>query len=361
MKRLAFLWLFALAANGCASVGVFDERTGGEDSAALRNCAAFDGSAPRTLECTGLYSDFTAKRMAGDVRAFQPGAQLWSDGAEKRRFISLPNGGVIDASNVDEWVFPVGTKTWKEFSAGGRLIETRYFEKVRDDKWVRATYIWSADGTQAKREDNGATVEADGKSFAIPDTNQCDKCHQGRTDRVLGFEAVGLASPLAQGVTLQKLNEEKRIDPPIAPESVQIPEDATGRARAALAWLHANCGTACHSRGIQADATATDLWLRLDARQLAWGRVSALDPFATSVGATVKTPKWSGQTRLDPGHPEGSLIVHLAESRDGDQMPPIGTKIADEEGLRAVREWIGAMKSLPRAALDGVAHQSSAP
>ena len=53
-----------------------------------------------------------------------PTEALWSDGAVKRRFIYLPPGTTIDTTNMDEWVFPVGTKFWKEFSVDGRKLRT---------------------------------------------------------------------------------------------------------------------------------------------------------------------------------------------------------------------------------------------
>ena len=76
------------------------------------------------LADTGLYQDASAERVAADVLAYTPQYPLWSDGATKRRWIRLPPGAAIDASDPDAWVFPIGTQIWKEFSFGGR-VETR--------------------------------------------------------------------------------------------------------------------------------------------------------------------------------------------------------------------------------------------
>src|ERR1043165_6412078 len=57
--------------------------------------------------------------------SFSPQYPLWSDGAHKRRWIYLPPGTAIDASRLDAWEFPIGTRLWKEFSLGGP-IETRF-------------------------------------------------------------------------------------------------------------------------------------------------------------------------------------------------------------------------------------------
>jgi hypothetical protein len=62
---------------------------------------------PARLRETGL--------VEGDpqVVAFAPQYPLWSDGAGKRRWLSLPPGQAIDASDPDAWQFPVGTRLWK--------------------------------------------------------------------------------------------------------------------------------------------------------------------------------------------------------------------------------------------------------
>ena len=63
--------------------------------------------------------------------AFSPQYPLWSDGAAKRRWISLPPGTAIDASRPDAWEFPRGTRLWKEFSLD-RPVETRFIERLPD-------------------------------------------------------------------------------------------------------------------------------------------------------------------------------------------------------------------------------------
>ncbi len=65
------------------------------------------------------------------------------DGAGKRRWIALPPGTAIDGSDPDGWIFPVGTRLWKEF-AFDRRVETRYLERTSEG-WRFATYLWLAD------------------------------------------------------------------------------------------------------------------------------------------------------------------------------------------------------------------------
>src|SRR5262249_20471163 len=109
---------------------------------------------PDELRCAGLYSDWAGKVVAPDVKPFAPGLVLWSDGAVKSRWIRLPPDTTIDATDPNEWVFPVGTRFYKEFKIeiGGvlRRVETRMWWKRGVDDWVPVVYAWNDDETDAR-------------------------------------------------------------------------------------------------------------------------------------------------------------------------------------------------------------------
>src|SRR3984957_9138108 len=161
---------------------------------------------PSTLSCTGLYADIATKTLAAGVRFYQPAVPLWSDNAEKARWIQLPPGTQIDATDPNEWTFPVGTKVWKEFSRDGKRVETRFFNKVQTGYWVRTTYAWNAEETAATQSAGGDIPwGTDGGTYHIPIPSECDQCHVGRTDHLLGFEQVSLGLAAATGLTLPEL------------------------------------------------------------------------------------------------------------------------------------------------------------
>src|SRR4051812_6813468 len=93
---------------------------------------------PILLSQTGLYADIGSELVADGVLPFAPAFPLWSDGADKRRYVFLPPGQVIDSSRMDSWGFPEGTKLWKELTRDGVRIETRLLQKVGPDgaDWV---------------------------------------------------------------------------------------------------------------------------------------------------------------------------------------------------------------------------------
>ena len=219
--------------------------------------------APQTLQETGLYSDFATLQVDPAHLAFSPQYPLWTDGATKRRWISLPPGSAIDASDPDAWVFPVGTRLWKEFSFDGRRVETRYLQLLADGEWLYAAYEWSADGREAwlapERGKRNAYPLAGGRSHTIPGTADCKVCHQANPSEVLGFSALQLSSDrdrnalhaelqAGSGVDLRYLVENGLV---IAlPKSLQqTPPRIKARSateRAALGYMHGNCGH-CHN------------------------------------------------------------------------------------------------------------------
>jgi hypothetical protein len=314
------------------------------------------GVPPTTLRCTGLYADIMTKEIAIGVRAYAPAVPLWADYAEKQRWISLPPGMAIDATDPNEWVFPVGTKVWKEFSRDGERVETRFFQKAQSGFWVRTTYAWNADKTDATVSAGGDMAWAsDGSIYHIPTPDECDQCHGGRTDRLLGFEQVSLGLAGASGLTVAELVAQQLIDPVPSLTNLTLGDDGTGVAAAPLEWLHINCGTTCHNDNANSAGYGASLRLRLDPTLLD-GRASVnFATRTTTLGRPATDPSWSGQARIEPGDSTSSLLVQLITNRGTDnpvhnQMPPIATRLVDPSDTQAIIDWI---RKMPPLASDG--------
>jgi hypothetical protein len=312
-------------------------------------CATDTLIPPKNLVCTGLYADIVGKVTAPGVAPYAPAIPLWSDGAMKQRWIALPAGGIIDNSNPEEWIFPVGTKVWKEFSRGGQRVETRLWQKVRNGYWVDGTYVWNADESAGVLGGGGDIVLDDGSAYHIPTQDECEKCHRGRTEHILGFEEVLLGLPGATGLTLDTLVQQGKLSAPPASTTLAIGDDGTGAAAPALGWLHVNCGVTCHNDNSNSTAYAAGMLLRLSPAELDGRAVDAtFDPVRTTVGVVVGTPNWSGQTRIVAGSPQQSLIYQLISHRGmGMQMPPIATNLVDEANDARIAAWIAGMPPAP--------------
>jgi hypothetical protein len=296
---------------------------------------------PGHLSETGLYAGARATELAGDVRPYEPAYELWSDGATKRRWIHLPAGNRIDTADMDNWVFPVGTKLWKEFSVGGRRIETRLLARLNagPDGWVALAYAWNAEGTDAVARPDGVD-DALETSHDVPEARACMTCHGGRSHRVLGFSALQLARPKAtpRDLTLDGLVAEGLVSaPPRAPLAVP----GTPAEAAALGYLHANCGS-CHNSARPPGAVSyapppeLDLWLRADALS---------NPSATPTYQTI------GKFVV-PGAPLESPLYRWAAGVSWflPRMPPIATKVIDRAGLATLERWIVELGGAGRAA-----------
>jgi hypothetical protein len=290
---------------------------------------------PSRLSCTGLYADLRSGALAAGVEPYAPGIGSYSDGADKSRWIRLPAGTAIDGSDPDEWTFPVGTQFWKEFRVAGQRVETRFLRKNASG-WLRTTYRWAPDGSDAFELTVGAQ-DVLGTRYEIASSTECAMCHDGRRDTVLGFEAVALAAPGATGLTYDRLVSEGLLTgaPSARPT---IPGDAD--AVAALSWLHVNCGVSCHNASDGSLAGDTGLLMRLAASATT---VEATDTYQTAVGVAshFQPAGESGWLRITAGDAAHSVIPYRDSQRDNAAaMPPVAIHTVDEPGLADVRTWI---------------------
>jgi hypothetical protein len=304
------------------------------------------------LRQTGLYADWESATVDGGMRAYAPGYEAWSDGAAKSRWIYLPPGARIDVSDPNAWVFPTGTKLWKEFrlviDGVEKKIETRMLWKDTADHWTLATYVWSNDqrsatlATQPVRPFPGPT------DYEVP-VGECERCH-ATTEKPLGFSAVMLASPRATGLTFDALATAQLIrssSPLPRGAALQALPTATPVERQAIGYLHANCGVSCHSPTGEAPYS---LRLEVDASGTAPQSIEATSAFGTinHLSRFVPPDAIGLYYRIRPGDSSRSTIAYRMGVRDQSaQMPPIATHEIDQDGVAAVQAWIDSMTSPP--------------
>jgi cytochrome c553 len=335
--------------------------------------------APALLSETGLYAGEGTTRIDPLNRSFSPQYPLWTDGAAKKRWVRLPQGAAIDATQVSRWEFPVGTRFWKEFSFDGRKVETRLLWRVSADRWVFATYVWNdaqTDATLAPESGIPGIAEvAPGKRHSIPGIADCRACHDSARTEILGFDALNLsddrdpnaphAEPLTREmITLKTLVDESLIYPK-RPELIDTPPRivaSSPEARAALGYLSTNCGS-CHNR----ESSIVSLGLILKHTVETRGDKSSLSAeapsakvagssgaectaaLATTVGKRGHwvVPEAQEESRLiNPGHPETSALVRRVKSRrPSSQMPPLGTVVVDKHAVDLLTSWVQKMQS----------------
>jgi len=312
--------------------------------AILAGCGG-GGSAPDrdTLLETGLCVDPACAQISGDALEYRPRFELWASTATKRRWMQLPAGTRIDTSDMDRWVFPVGTRVWKEFSRDGVRVETRYIVKeladdANLDAWSFAAYAWNAEQTEAVRAEGMGVADANGTMHDIPSHDDCKKCHvQLRPSRLLGVDAIQLDfdSPVADLRDLIAMG--LLTTPPAgAPPYFPLPGDAA--AQATLGYLHANCSN-CHSpTSFAYNDTALDLRLLTTAL----GSVAETPTYRT----TVNAPAFGdiAGTIVVPKDPDRSVLIKwMSAPSPVDRMPPLATELVDLEAVAALRAWIDSL------------------
>jgi hypothetical protein len=294
----------------------------------------------------GLYVEGSCTELRPGVRPFRPRFQLWSDAAEKERFVFIPENGVFDTSNPDAWVFPVGTIFWKTFSRAGRRLETRILTKTTAgegmDSWTFQAFGWN------QTQDDVTPIGVEGldnvlgTTHDIPSREDCLACHASAARDVgLGFGAIQLADANLP-LNLEDLDEAGEMSDAITIANAAIP--GTTVQRNALGYLHANCAH-CHANGVTVGFNMNVV--------TGLTNVCQTNTYLTGLGATdngaggCTTPGFDsfwgadGVLRVAPNSISTSA-VHLRMSVRGtsDQMPPRGTEDRDEIGLMTIQSWI---------------------
>ncbi|MFT4624250.1 MAG: hypothetical protein ACI8PZ_002909 [Myxococcota bacterium] len=270
-------------------------------------------------------------------------APLWSDGADKQRWLAIPEGEVVTALPDGRLDLPVGTLLLKRFAWGDTPLETRVM-LATDAGWVFATYVWDVHGTEAWLAGPDAeTIDRGGKEWTVPSAAGCLYCH-GESAVVLGPEVAQLAhavcvdgEPIDQLAHLEATGVFAGAVPDVMP--MVDPEDPTADiADRARSYLHVNCAH-CHRPG-----GWTPPEMDLDLR---W-HLPLADTQTCDVPIQYLAPPASRDVRVQPGHPELShLYLRMTPTGGGfAQMPSVGTA-PDPTGLAVVRAWITSLDSCP--------------
>jgi uncharacterized repeat protein (TIGR03806 family) len=326
--------LFAAAALlAGAAVASADPR------AASVNDAAVTGEAiPVTLAEFGFFADAAAQRPARGVEPYRLQTPLWSDGAEKLRFVYLPAGRQAKAQGEGLLDLPVGSALIKSFRFGGKLIETRVLLH-RTEGWVALPYRWNETQTEARLAIGGARIDlttpaGEAISYAIPNKNQCKECHAMNG-------AVVPLGPKARNLTpqfLARLKQQAKLDR-VPRVGARVPlweqRHAGPVAPFARGYLDANCAH-CHNPGGSASNSGLDL------------RWEQSDPVKLGImKRPVAAGRGSGGLEFDvlPGHPDRSILAYRMRSLEGGiAMPELGRSSIDPDGQALVEKWISEMK-----------------
>lgn len=339
--------------------------------------AADSASSPAFLSETGAFVDLARLEAAPGILPYSVQSPLWSDGAQKRRWMALPGGSHVGYAEQGPWQFPEGTVFIKHFGmllderAPDEVVrlETRFLVAAQGGGFFGLVYKWDDDQRDARLLLDGAEevldiVAADGsmrqQRYTYPSQRACGACHSARSGYVMGARtaqldgeyrpSAGELSPLAESAgddpppahqhaprQLAAWAELDVFDAPVAEalsaheHLVPLADEAAPLEARVRSYWDSNCSS-CHN-----EAAPFPSW---DAR------------FSTPLdaqGVLLATPR-SGLAADDvrlivPGDAERSLIYLRSKSEQPDmRMPPLLRNRVDERYVELLREWI---ESLP--------------
>ena len=293
---------------------------------------------PQTLGDYGFFSDSAGTRPAPGVIPYRLNTPLWSDGAEKTRFLYLPPGTQAKAQGDGLLALPVGAALIKSFACGGKLIETRVLLH-RADGWVALPYVWNAQQSEARLALAGKRIDlvtpaGQAISYAVPNKNQCKECHGGAgVVTPIGPKAYNLSAAWLGG--LAKAGQLDAV--PKVARRVPLWEDRAKVpvADAARGYLDANCAHCHNSQGAASNSGLYLGWLDSDPYRLGVMK----RPVAAGRGAGTF------EFSIVPGDPDHSILMfRMASLEGGVAMPEIGRETRDADGESVVRGWIAGMR-----------------
>jgi uncharacterized repeat protein (TIGR03806 family) len=309
---------------------------------------------PKLLSETGLFQSTKEHLVAPGVIPYSVNSPLWSDGAEKFRFMAIPGEAKIQYHPLESWAFPEGTVLVKTFALemepgnpkSLKRLETRLMH-LEQNHWRGYTYLWNDEQTDAEllgkaSLDREYTVGGRKQVWHFPSRAECTLCHTMPAKFVLGLSTPqmnrdqdyhGIVDNQLRTLTHAGLfANPPQGDPdswiPKAAKLVSPVDEKASLNDRARSYLHANCAH-CHMKWGGGNAL---FWLTWNT-PLEETRTINIKPQHGDDGIP-------GACVLVPGQPEKSLLLHRMTLLNEKRMPRAGSNRVDEMGVKLIREWI---------------------
>jgi parallel beta-helix repeat protein len=304
-------------------------------------------------------TDPTANAINGII--YDLTTSLFTDYAEKYRFVFVPEGTAAAYRETSVFDFPVGTVIAKTFTikndfrdadSSEEIIETRLLIH-RKAGWEGLPYIWNDEKSDALLSVTGGTqtvnwIDAAGvdrsTDYVIPNSNNCANCHGEDNILPIGTKArllnkdYNFDDETTNQITHWATNGILTGAPTDTNTIATIPlwgdteADLDDRARG---YLDINCA---HCHGVAGAGDTSGLFLDYT-REFGLDVGECKPPVAAGDGA--------GDLKyaIVPGNADASIIAFRMNSNETDvRMPELGRSVIHTEGLALIKEWINAME-----------------
>lgn len=338
---------------------------------------AFDGSAfgslPTKLSQTGVFTNTPNMSAASSLISYVPNTPLWSDGAVKTRYFSVPNSGApfLSGSQVafaptGTWTFPAGTVFVKTFqlltntSDPNSLLrlETRLLVRDTNGTVYGVTYKWRPDNSDAdllttsSNQDVAITTPSGivHQTWYYPSPSDCLQCHTPVANYVLGLSTRQLngTNTYPTGVAdnqLRALNRVGMFNPAIDEASISGFERLSSLTNAsasfeerARSYLDANCAQ-CHQPGGNGPSFDARYDTPLANQNLINGTVTQGNLGYDNVHIITPKDVWR------------SILYDRINTTDPSfKMPPLARNLIDTNAVTVIATWINSLAGTPAEA-----------
>ncbi len=295
------------------------------------------GSMASNLSDTGCVTKSKPTEAASGLIPYSVNSALWSDGAEKQRYLSLPNNTQITLSSNGDFNFPIGSVLMKHFKLGDKFVETRLFAHSKTG-WQGYSYEWNESQTEATLLSTAKDKFVNSINWHYPSAGQCLECHTSAAGFSLGLETKQLnkefiypsltsanqLTTLAHiGIFSSPLTSEQKTEKLYSLNDAQ----ATSKQKA-RSYLHANCAN-CHQPN---GPTPVNIDLRFTT-SLSQMNICNAVPTAGDLGV-------ANARIVAVGDPQKSTLLKRMQATDETKMPPLAHSVTDTQAVQVVSDWI---------------------
>ena len=312
---------------------------------------------PKLLSQTGVFADLINLQPTDFLIPYSVNSPLWSDGAVKKRWFTLPKNSVIGFSSTNEWTFPAGSVFVKNFALPVddanpnvlQRLETRILVRDTNGYVYGATYKWRTDNSDADLVTSGTneliTIKtATGtriQNWFYPGRQDCLTCHTPASGGVLGLKTRQINGDFKypNGVTdnqLRTLGHLRLFDDSFDDRKisryarlVNITNSAAASELRVRSYLDANCAM-CHRPGGVGAFFDARFGMPLKKQNLINGAV------ANQLGI-------NGAKVIAPGDTNQSVLFHRISITGENQMPPLARNLVDTNATAVIGKWISSL------------------
>lgn len=292
------------------------------------------------------------------VLPYRPASELFTDYAQKSRFIWMPKDSIANYTTDHEVLnLPIGSALLKNFyydqvqpENTRKIIETRVMIR-KTSGWIFANYVWNNEQTEATLDLQGSTVPLSWRdqnnvlqtiNYKIPSQIDCAKCHAGmHENQPIGIKpqnlnhnysySSGSQNQLSKWIAFGYLENNLPANIISTVNYLDASQDLNLRVRS---YFDSNCAH-CHRE--HGDGEFVSI-------RMAFNETVEPAKMGVCVGAALQVPGISHGMIVSPNNTAQSTLYYMMTTDNTNfRMPRVGRTMVHQEGVNLVQQWIASL------------------